>query len=125
MKSTTTPLAIHIMRIFLFSSSSWFVIDPSFFGMKIGIEATSLIQSGRLLHAGRGPRFWSVSPGVPAIGIRRASSRASDGAALTKTGGARCGAAPARLKHGAEALSATVSHAPSGVEQTFRKICML
>jgi len=42
---------------------------------------------------------------VPAIGIRRASSRASDGAALAKKGGARCGAAPARLKHGAGALS--------------------
>lgn len=33
MKSTITPLAIHMMRIFFFSSSSWFVIDPSFFGM--------------------------------------------------------------------------------------------
>jgi hypothetical protein len=32
MKSTITPLAIHIMRMFSFSSSSWLVIDPSFFG---------------------------------------------------------------------------------------------
>jgi hypothetical protein len=90
MKSTTTPLAIHIMRIFLFSSSSWFVIDPSFFGIKTGIIA------GTLDHHGCKP-----------------------------PGGARSGAAPARLKHGAEALSATVSHALSGVEQTFRKICRL
>jgi hypothetical protein len=90
MKSTTTPLAIHIMRIFLFSSSSWFVIDPSFFGIKTGIIA------GALDYHGRKP-----------------------------PGGTRCGPAPARLKHGAEALSATVSHALSGVEQTFRKICRL
>jgi hypothetical protein len=36
MKSTITPLAIHIMRMFCLSSSSssWFVIDPSFFQMK-------------------------------------------------------------------------------------------
>src|SRR5258708_22685846 len=32
MRSTITPLAIHIMRMFSFSSSSWLVIDPSFFG---------------------------------------------------------------------------------------------
>jgi hypothetical protein len=32
MKSTITPLAIHIMRMFSLSSSSWLVIDRSFFG---------------------------------------------------------------------------------------------
>jgi hypothetical protein len=30
--TTITALAIHMMRIFLFSSSSWVVIVPSFFG---------------------------------------------------------------------------------------------
>lgn len=49
------------------------------------------------------------------MGIHRASSRASDGAALAKKGGrARCGPAPARLTHGAEgSLQRCPRHYPS------------
>jgi hypothetical protein len=54
MKSTTAPLAIHIMRIFRFSSSSWFVIDPSLFRMNNGAW-WGVFRPVR--QSGRGPRM--------------------------------------------------------------------